>query len=235
MTGGAKGIGAAITRRFVQEGAAVTFCDIDAQAGADLAAETGAAFLRLDLTDFEAVAQEVSAAGPFDVLVNNAGVDQHAFFTKTTPADWRRLIAINLESVFAVTLAVLPPMQAAGYGRIVNIGSEAGRMGSKGGAVYSAAKGGLIAFTKSLALENARFAITANVVTPGPIRTPLLEAAVAAGGDKLLKGMEGATLLNRLGETGEVAAAVAFLASSEAGYITGETLGVSGGMALGSS
>ncbi|MCW5773806.1 MAG: SDR family oxidoreductase, partial [Rhodospirillaceae bacterium] len=115
----------------------------------------------------------------------------------------------------------------------VNIVSEAARLGSKGGAVYAAAKAGVIAFTKSIARENARFGITANCVAPGPIDTPMLRAGVEAGGDKLLAAMTGATLLGRLGTAEEVAAAAAFLASDDAAYITGETLGVSGGMGLG--
>ena len=233
VTGGANGIGAAITRRLTAEGAAVMVCDRDAQAGAALAAACGCELACLDLVDHAAAARAIADRGPFDILVSNAGVDQHAFFTATTPDEWRRLIAINLEAAFAVTQAVLPAMQAARYGRIVFISSEAGRLGSKGGAVYAAAKGGLIAFAKSIARENARYGIMVNVVLPGPIRTPLLEAAVAAGGEKLQAAMEQATLLGRLGRPEEVAAAVAFFASREASYVTGEVLGVSGGMALG--
>ena len=230
VTGGARGIGAAIARRLAAEDAQVVIADRDGAAARELAVEIGAATIVLDLTDLDAVAAAIATADPFAVLVNNAGADQHAFFTRTGPADWRRLIAINLETAFACTHAVLPAMQAAGYGRIVTIASEAGRQGSKGGAVYAAAKGGLIAFTKSIARENARFGITANVVAPGPIRTPMLEAAVAGGGAGLSEAMEKATLLGRLGEPDEVASAVAFLASREASYVTGETLGVSGGM-----
>ncbi len=234
VTGGAKGIGAGIVRRLAVEGARVVIFDIDRAAAVALAEECGESTVAavVDLTDQAAVAREIARLGPFDIAVNNAGVDQHAFFTKTTPEDWTCLLAINLHSVFAVTHAVLPAMQAAGFGRIVNIGSEAGRVGSKGGSVYAAAKGGVIAFTKSIAIENARFGITVNSVLPGPIDTPLLRAAVEKSGDGLMKAMEGATLLGRLGTPEEVAAAVAFLASREAGFVTGETLGVSGGMGI---
>ena len=235
VTGGAKGIGAAIATAFAREGASVVIADIDHEAAAQLGLATGAAAVPLDVTDVAAVRAAVAAHGPFDILVNNAGADQHAFFTDTTPADWHRLIAINLESVFATIHAVLPAMQARRYGRIINIASEAGRGGSKGGAVYAAAKGGVIAFTKSIARENARYAITANVIAPGPIDTPMLRAAVAIGGEPLLAAMTGATLLRRLGRPEEVAEAALYLASDGAGFITGETLGLSGGMGLGAS
>ncbi|UYV35734.1 SDR family oxidoreductase [Rhodobacteraceae bacterium D3-12] len=237
MTGGAKGIGAGIVRRLSAEGAHVVILDVDRAASEALAKECvpKARIAIVDLTRFDSVSAEIAAHGPFDIAINNAGVDQHAYFTKTSPEDWSRLLAINLEAVFAVTHAVLPSMQAAGFGRIINIGSEAGRLGSKGGSIYSAAKGGVVAFTKSIAIENARFGITANSVLPGPIDTPLLRDAVDQGGAALLQAMEQATLLGRLGTPEEVAAAVAFLASREAGFITGETLGVSGGMGVAAS
>jgi NAD(P)-dependent dehydrogenase (short-subunit alcohol dehydrogenase family) len=233
ITGGSKGIGAAIVRRFAAEGAAVTFSAQDMPLGRKVAEEVGATVVCLDVTDLAAAQRTVKDQGPFDVLVNNAGVDQHAFFTHTGIEQWRQLLAVNLEAVFATTHAALPAMQAAGFGRIINIASEAGRMGSKGGAVYAAAKGGVIAFTKSIARENGRKGITANVVAPGPIDTPLLRKGLLAGGEKLLNAMREATLLNRLGSPDEVAAAVVFLASPLAGFITGETLGVSGGMGCG--
>ena len=234
VTGGAKGIGAAIAIELCRRGARVVIADLDIDAAAAVAAEIGAAALLLDVTDSSAVASAVNSHGPFDILVNNAGLDQHAFFTETTPADWRRLLAVNLEAVFACTHAVLPTMQQAHFGRIINVASEAGRSGSRGGAVYAAAKAGVIGFTKSIARENARYAITANVVAPGPIDTPMLQQALVHGGPKLLDAMKAATLLRRLGRPDEVAATVAFLASDAAGFITGETIGVSGGMGIGS-
>lgn len=233
VTGGAKGIGAAIVRRLVAEGASVIIADQDMAAAAALAAEVGASVVQLDLTDLQAAHDAVCAAGPLDILVNNAGVDQHAFFTDTTIAQWQPLLAVNLEAVLATTHAALPAMRVAGFGRIINIASEAGRMGSRGGAVYAAAKGGVIAFTKSIARENGRKGITANVIAPGPVDTPLLRKAVEQGGDRLLEAMKAATLVGRLGRPEEVAAAAAFLASDEAAFITGETLGVSGGMGCG--
>ncbi len=230
VTGGSKGIGAAIVRRLMADGAEVVFSAQDMTMAEALAAETGARAVRLDVTDLDAAHDAVTGNGPFDILVNNAGMDQHAFFTQTTFSEWRHLIAVNLEAVLATTHAVLPAMQQARFGRIINVGSEAGRQGSKGGSVYAAAKGGVIAFTKSIARENGRFGITANVIAPGPVDTPLLRKALESGGEKLLQAMKASTLMNRLGEPEEVAAAVAFLSSADAGFITGETLGVSGGM-----
>ncbi len=233
VTGGASGIGAAIARRLAIDGAQVVIADLDGERANALAGEIGATAVQLDVADAVEVAVVIQATGPFQILVNNAGVDQHAFFTDTTLADWRRLLAVNLESVFATTLAALPAMQAARFGRIINIASEAGRMGSRGGSVYAAAKGGVIAFTRSIARENGRLGVTANVIAPGPIDTPMLRTAVEQGGEALLKAMTSATLAGRLGTPDEVAAAVAFLASDAAGFITGEVLGVSGGMGCG--
>jgi 2-hydroxycyclohexanecarboxyl-CoA dehydrogenase len=232
VTGGASGIGAAIAVRLAAEGADVVIGDIDAD-GAKVQADTiGGTGVRLDVTDLASAQAVVTDAGPFDILVNNAGID-HAghFFGNVTPEQWRRIIAVNLEGVFACTQAVLPAMQQAGWGRIVNVASEAGRMGGKADAVYAATKGAVIAFTKSIAMENARYGITVNAVAPGPIETPLLRRMPA----KAVDIVTASTLLRRLGQPEEVAAAVAFLASEEASYITAETLGVSGGMYLGTA
>lgn len=233
VTGGSKGIGAAIVRRLIAEGARVVLSAQDMPLAEALAGETGATAIRLNLVDLNATHRAVEANGPFDILVNNAGQDQHAFFTKTTMEEWRYLLAVNLEAVLATTHAALPHMQKQSWGRVINIGSEAGRLGSKGGSVYAAAKGGVVAFTKSIARENGRFGITANVIAPGPVDTPLLRKGLETGGDKLLQAMKGSTVLGRLGTPEEVAAAVAFLARDEAGFITGETLGVSGGQGMG--
>lgn len=233
VTGGGNGIGAAITVALAASGAQVLIADTDVAAAQSVAARSGASFVKLDATDAQAVASAVAERGPFDILVNNVGMDQHAFFTDTSAADWQRLLSVNLVSVLACTHAVLPGMQRARFGRLINIASEAARGGSRGGSVYAAAKAGVIGFTKSIARENARYGITANVVAPGPIDTPMLRAPLAKSGDKLLNAMINATLLGRLGQPEEVAAAVAFLASDGAAFITGETLGVSGGMGIG--
>jgi 2-hydroxycyclohexanecarboxyl-CoA dehydrogenase len=235
VTGGAGGIGAATVRRLAAEGAEVWVADLDAGRAASVAGEIGAHPVELDVTDPGSARSAVEAAGGnVDILVNNAGIDEFGFFTKTTPEQWERVIAVNLVGVLACTYAALPGMQAAGYGRIVSTSSEAGRVGSKGSAVYSAAKGGVIAFMKVIARENARFGITANSVAPGPIETPLLMGAIGLGelGERIIETMKSATQLRRLGKPDEVAAAITFLASEEASYITGETLGVSGGLGM---
>jgi NAD(P)-dependent dehydrogenase (short-subunit alcohol dehydrogenase family) len=234
VTGGASGIGAAISRRLAAEAAEVVIADLNVEGAQQVASEIGAEAAALDVADAPAAASVVAAHGPFEVLVNNAGTDDFGFFTDLTPERWQRLLAVNLEGVFACTHAVLPGMQGAGYGRIVSIASEAGRVGSKGSAVYSAAKGGVIAFTKAIARENARFGITANAIAPGPIDTPLLNAAREFGelGERIIETMKQATQMRRLGTPEEVAAAVAFLASDDASYVTGETLGVSGGLGM---
>jgi 2-hydroxycyclohexanecarboxyl-CoA dehydrogenase len=207
VTGGASGIGAAIARRLAAEGAGVVIGDLNEDGARGVAAEVDADAAYLDVADAEAAAAIVRDHGPFAIL---------------------------LEGVFACTHAALPAMQSAGYGRIVNIASEAGRVGSKGSAVYSAAKGGVIAFTKTIARENARFGVTANAIAPGPIETPLLMAATQLGdiGERIIETMKGQTQMRRLGQPEEVAAAVAFLASDDASFVTGETLGVSGGLGM---
>jgi 2-hydroxycyclohexanecarboxyl-CoA dehydrogenase len=234
VTGGAGGIGTAIARRLAAEGAEVWVGDLDSDAADKVASEVGGHGLKLDVTDYDSAQAAIESVGGMSVLVNNAGTDEFGFFNQTTPDMWERVLAVNLNGVLNCTHAALPAMQEAGYGRIVSISSEAGRVGSKGSAVYSAAKGGVIAFMKVIARENARFGITANSIAPGPIETPLLMGASELGelGEKLIETMKGATQMRRLGQPDEVAAAVAFLAAEEASYVTGETLGVSGGLGM---
>ena len=201
----------------------------------ELAAAIGARAVQVDISDVDAAQAMIREAGPLDILVNNAGFDDPDFFGETTPERWRRLLDTNLMGMFACTHAALPAMQEAGYGRIINVGSEAGRIGSKGNAVYAATKAGIIGFTKSIARENARYGITVNTLAVGPIDTPLTDKVRAIGelGEKMVAAMKAGTLVGRLGTVEEVAAAAAFLASEEASFVTGETLGVSGGMGLG--
>jgi 2-hydroxycyclohexanecarboxyl-CoA dehydrogenase len=234
VTGGASGIGAAVCARLAAEGAEVWVGDVDLAGAERVAGEVAGHALDLDVTEIESARAAVEAAGTLDVLVNNAGLDEFGFFTYTTPEQWQRVLAVNLVGVFNCTHAALPGMQEAGYGRIVSVSSEAGRVGSKGSAVYSAAKGGIVAFMKAIARENARYGITANAVAPGPIETPLLMGAKEFGeiGEKVIETMKSATQMGRLGQPDEVAAAIAFLASNDATYITGETLGVSGGLGM---
>jgi 2-hydroxycyclohexanecarboxyl-CoA dehydrogenase len=235
VTGGASGIGAAIARRLAAEGAEVTVGDVNLDGAAEVAGEVSGLAIELDVTDLGSAQAAVDSAGPrLDILVNNAGTDEFGFFSQTAPEQWEKVIGVNLNGVLNCTFAALPGMQEAGYGRIVNIASEAGRVGSKGSAVYSAAKGGVIAFTKVMAREGARFGITANAIAPGPIETPLLMQAKELGeiGEKIIETMKAGTQLRRLGQPEEVAAAVAFLASDDASYVTGETLGVSGGLGM---
>lgn len=229
VTGGASGIGAATCRRLAAEGARVIVADVNAGAARDVAGEIDGEARELDVTAPGAI------EGDIDILVNNAGTDRFGFFTKTDPADWDVVIGVNLRGVLAVTHAVLPGMQERGRGRIVNVASEAGRVGSQGSAVYSAAKAGVIGFTKAIARESARYGITCNAVAPGPIETPLLMQAPEQLGDlgqRLVEGMVGATAMRRIGQPEEVAAAIAFLASDDASYVTGQTLNVSGGLSM---
>ena len=235
VTGAASGIGAAIAARLAAEGAEVWVGDIDVPGAEKVAGEVNGHPLELDVTDLGSAQAAIAATGgTLDILVNNAGTDEFGFFTYTTPEQWQKVLDINLGGVLNCTYAALPGMQQAKYGRIVNISSEAGRVGSKGSAVYSAAKAGIIGFTKAIARENARYGIVANAIAPGPIETPLLMGAKEFGeiGEKVIETMKASTQMGRLGQPDEVAAAVAFLASNDATFVTGETLGVSGGLGM---
>jgi 2-hydroxycyclohexanecarboxyl-CoA dehydrogenase len=238
VTGGASGIGAATCRRLAAEGARVAVTDRNLDGAREVAGELDGGAYELDVGSDGSIRAAVGAAeaelGPIDVLVNNAGYDEWSWFTDTDPALWDRVLAVNLRGVIAVTHALLPGMQARRRGRIVNTASEAGRVGSSGSAVYSAAKAGVIGFTKAIAIENGRFGITCNAVAPGPIDTPLLMGAPERLGDlgkRIVDTMISSTNLRRLGQPDEVAAAIAFLASDDASYVTGQSLGVSGGLA----
>src|SRR5437764_4704106 len=239
VTGGAGGIGAATCRRLAAEGAVVAVTDLNLDGARNVATEIGGGAYELDVRSTESVRAAVGAAesdlGPLEVLVNNAGYDEFGFFVNTDEAMWDRVLAVNLRGVIAVTHAVLPGMQERRSGRIVNVASEAGRLGSSGSGIYSAAKAGVIGFTKAVAREAARYGVTCNAVAPGPIETPLLMAAPEALGEigqKLVDVMVGSTVLRRLGQPDEVAAAITFLASDDASFVTGQALGVSGGLAM---
>jgi 2-hydroxycyclohexanecarboxyl-CoA dehydrogenase len=181
------------------------------------------------------VAAVTDALGPVDLLVNNAGIDRFAYFVNSDEQLWDVVLAVNLRGVLACTHAVLRTMQERGGGVIVNVASEAGRVGSQGSATYAAAKAGVIGFTKSIARESARFGVRCNAVAPGPIETPLLNSAPEQLGElgaRLKQAMIDATTMRRIGEPEEVAAVIAFLASDDASYVTGQTINVSGGLSM---
>lgn len=240
ITGGAQGIGEAITRRLASEGATAAILDIQhekAQVVADdIGARGGNAIaVKMDIADSQDVKQAVKEVeaklGKVDILVNNAGWDKVAPFIELTEELWDRVIAINLRGPITVTRAVLDGMINRNYGKIVNIASDAGRVGSSGESVYSACKGGIIAFTKTLARELIRYNILVNCVCPGPTDTALL-TDMGKSNPKLLEALQKAIPMRRIGKPEELAPAVAFLASDEAGYITGQTLSVNGGLTM---
>lgn len=237
ITGAASGIGRACAGALAAAGARVLVADIDADNGAAAAAAIRAQggkaeFMAVDLTDgasIEAFAAALQTRhGAVDVLVNAAGWGRTAPFTEGSAEFWAKLVALNLVGPMQLTKALLPAMMQRGGGKIVNIASDAGRVGSLGETVYSAAKGGLIAFTKSLARETARHGINVNCVCPGPTDTPLMAAVPDKVKDALIKAIP----FRRLGKPEEVAAAVAFFAGEQASYITGQVLSVSGGLTM---
>jgi 2-hydroxycyclohexanecarboxyl-CoA dehydrogenase len=243
VTGGGGGIGGATCRRFGREGARVAVFDLNLEAAekvaAGIRAEGGRAqAFRCDITDRAsvdaAVAETEKTLGPIDVLVNNAGWDVFKPFTKTEPAQWDKLIAINLTGALHMHHAVLPGMAARKKGRIVNIASDAARVGSSGEAVYAACKGGLVSFSKTIAREHARHGITVNVVCPGPTDTALFADYKEGAGnpEKLMEAFTRSIPLGRIGQPDDLPGAVLFFASDDAAYVTGQVLSVSGGLTM---
>ncbi|WP_431273107.1 2-hydroxycyclohexanecarboxyl-CoA dehydrogenase [Variovorax ureilyticus] len=243
VTGGGGGIGGATCRRFAREGAKVAIYDLNPDAAEKVAAqireEGGQAMaVRCDITDRASVDAAVDATlaklGPIDVLVNNAGWDVFKPFTKTEPAQWDKLIAINLTGALHMHHAVLPGMVARKVGRIVNIASDAARVGSSGEAVYAACKGGLVAFSKTLAREHARHNITVNVVCPGPTDTALFADYKEGAGnpEKLMEAFTRSIPLGRIGQPDDLPGAILFFASDDAAFVTGQVLSVSGGLTM---
>jgi len=243
VTGGGGGIGGATCRRFAREGARVAVFDMNLEAAETVAAQVRAdggqaqAF-RCDITDrvaVDAAVADVQARfGPIDVLVNNAGWDVFKPFTKTEPAQWDKLIAINLTGALHMHHAVLPGMAARKAGRIVNIASDAARVGSSGEAVYAACKGGLVAFSKTIAREHARHGITVNVVCPGPTDTALFADYKQGAGnpEKLMEAFTRSIPLGRIGQPDDLPGAILFFASDDAAFVTGQVLSVSGGLTM---
>jgi 2-hydroxycyclohexanecarboxyl-CoA dehydrogenase len=237
VTGAGRGIGRGVAEKLTAEGATVVAADVDEATAAATAAALGGGALGIatDVSSRDAVETMVETVrehfGRIDVLVNNAGWDKVGPFVDSDPADWDRIIAINLYGVLHTCKAVLPIMAEQGGGRVVNLASDAGRVGSSGEAVYSAAKGGVIAFTKTAAREMARHQVAVNCVCPGPTDTALF-ASVTEDDPKLREALIKAIPLRRLAQPTDLANAVAFLASDEAAYITGQTLSVSGGLSM---
>lgn len=242
VTGAANGIGRAIARRFAEEGCAVGIFDLDETGALGCAGEIQAAgghshVELVDITDYAAVERAVqsfeSARGPTDVLVNNAGWDRAGAFLESDRALWDRVIRINLYGPLNMQHVVLKGMAARGKGVVVNISSDAGRVGSSGEAVYAACKGGVIALTKTLARELVGRGIRVNAVAPGPTDTAILQSlADTPEGAKILEGLKRAIPMRRLGVPEDHAGIVAFLASDDAAYITGQVISVSGGLTM---
>ena len=241
VTGAARGIGAAIANAVAAQGSAVAVCDIDGAAATTAAAQIAADHsvpaigVQVDIASTPSVAAAVvqieAVLGPITALVNNAGVDVIKPFVDSTEEEWDRIIAVNLRGTIGFCRAVLDGMIERKHGRIVSIASDAGRVGSSGEAVYSATKGGVIAFSKTLAREVARHGITVNCVCPGPTETALL-GQVADYSQKLYDSLARAIPVGRTAQPGDIAPAVAFLVSDGASYITGQTLSVSGGLTM---
>ena len=234
VTGGGGAIGGAICRRFAEEGANVLVADKDAVSAGKVAQSIDAKSLVFDISDYAAAKRAVASCGDVHILVNNAGWDRFQNFLDTDPAEWEELIAINLRGPLNMHHLVLPQMVARGAGRVVNISSDAARVGSSGESVYSACKGGILSLTKTLARELARKGVTVNAVCPGPTDTPILRGFLGEGeaGQKVYDALVRAIPQKRVGRPDDMPGIVAFLASDEASYITGQVISVSGGLTM---
>ena len=243
VTGGAQGIGKGIAHTLGADGFQVAVADLNLAVAEETAKEIVAAggtaiAVEIDVTQTSSVQAAVKAVeaelGPIEIVVNNAGWDDFMPFVKTTEEFWDKILDINFKGQLRVIQATVPGMMERGFGRVVNIASDAGRVGSSLEAVYSGAKGGVIAFTKALAREVAGKGVTANTVCPGPTDTPALRKFADNSGDaeKVIAGMTRAVPLKRLGTPEDIGPAVSFLASDGAGFVTGQTLSVSGGLTM---
>jgi 2-hydroxycyclohexanecarboxyl-CoA dehydrogenase len=243
VTGGAQGIGKGIATTLGEHGFRVAVADLNLGLAEQTAKEIGAAggeaiAVEIDVTSLDSVKAAVAAVesglGPVEVVVNNAGWDDFMMFVDTDEAFWDKILDINYKGALRVAHTVVPGMMQRGFGRVINIGSDAGRVGSSLEAVYSGAKGGIIAFTKTLAREVATKGVTANTVCPGPTDTPALRKFADGAGDaeKVIGGMTRAVPMKRLGTPADIGPAVAFFASDGAAFVTGQTLSVSGGLTM---
>ncbi|MBK0870370.1 SDR family oxidoreductase [Saccharopolyspora sp. HNM0986] len=244
VTGGAQGIGEGISKTLGAQGFRVAVADLNLQraketAGSITSGDGKAVPVEVDVTDTGSVESALKTAadelGPVEIVVNNAGFDDFMKFVDTTEEFWDRILEVNFKGALRVVKTAVPGMIDRGWGRVVNVGSDAGRVGSSLESVYSGAKGGIISFTKTLAREVATKGITANTVCPGPTDTPALRKFADSSGqdaEKVIGGMTKAVPMRRLAEPDDIAAAVAFFASDAAGYVTGQTLSVSGGLTM---
>ncbi len=242
VTGGANGIGAAISRRLAEEGCIVGIFDLDIAAGEKVVGEieasgARASFHTVDISDYGGVNRAVESFeatfGPTALLVNNAGWDRALTFLDSTPEFWTKVIAINLYGPLNMSHVVLKGMAARGFGRVVNIASDAGRVGSSGEAVYSACKGGVIALTKTLARELVGKGVILNTLCPGPTDTAILKSFLdGPDGTRIAEGLKRAIPMRRFGAPEDYPGLVAFLLSDDAAYITGQTISVSGGLTM---
>ncbi len=233
VTGGGGAIGAALCRRFAEAGASLIVCDRNGAAAERVAAEVRGAVRVFDISRY-AEAKAAVADDTVDVLVNNAGWDRFQNFVDTRPEEWETLIDINLRGPLNMHHVVVPAMAKRGRGRVINISSDAARVGSSGESVYAACKGGIISFSKALARELARRGVTVNVVCPGPTDTPILRGFLGEGeaGQKVYDALVRAIPMKRVGQPEDVPGVVAFLASDEAAFITGQVISVSGGLTM---